>query len=202
MKRHVQDSVKRFGLEHVQDWREVHKEETDWARKRIERRDFTIIDTETTGVNRVAEMIELAVVGPNGETVYDGLIRPKREIASGATATHGITEEDVADAPLLSDEWEDIQAALMSQPWLIIYNKPFDTRILKQSAYANSLPAFKLPKVDDLMPRFARWAGSWNAMRNGYRWASLDAGHRAKGDCLACVALMEKMARVPVTVKW
>lgn len=202
MKHHVREMVKRFDLDHAHDWREVHAKETAWARERVRLRDFNVLDTETTGVNRIAEMVELAIIGPNGETVYDGLIRPKHSIARKATETHGITNDDVREAPRLRDEHVDIQEALASQPWLLIYNKGFDERILRQSAFVNKLPPFELPRVDDLMMRFARWSGSWNAQKYGYRWAMLDSGHKAAGDCRSCVALVEKMARAPVTVEW
>lgn len=202
MRHHVREMVKRFNLEHAQDWREVHLKETEWAAERVRKRDFTVLDTETTGVNRVAEMVELSIVNARGEEVYDGFIRPKYRIVRSATATHGITNEKVADAPTLADEWDRIQAALMSEPWLLIYNKQFDERILKQSAFVNHLQPFVLPRVDDLMLRFARWSGGWNPQRNGYRWAMLDSGHRAKGDCISCIALVEKMARAPVSVTW
>lgn len=202
LRHHVREMVKRFDVEHAQDWRDVHAKETQWAAERVRKRDFIVLDTETTGVSRVAEMVELSIVHARGHAVYDGFIRPKYKIIRSATATHGITNEKVADAPVLADEWERIQEALLSEPWLIIYNKQFDERILKQSTFVNKLKPFTLPRVDDLMLRFARWSGGWNTNKHGYRWAMLDSGHRAMGDCLACVALVEKMARAPVTVTW
>jgi DNA polymerase-3 subunit epsilon len=202
MRQHVRDMVKRFDLDHAHDWRGVHARETAWAERRVQLRDFNVLDTETTGVNRIAEMVELAIIGPMGDVVYDGLIRPKHPIIKKASDTHGITNEHVKNAPTLAEEWDAIQAALMSQPWLIIYNKTFDVRILKQSAFVNKLKPFTVPRIDDLMLRFARWSGAWNPQRNGYRWAMLDSGHKAAGDCRACVGLIEKMARHPVTVKW
>lgn len=203
MRAHLQAMEKKHGLEFVTDWREVHAAETKWAKARCRLCDFTVLDTETTDTSGSADMVEIAVINPFGREEYNGLLRPKPRIVRGATNVHGITNDDVATAPRLPAERDKIQNALMSRKRLIIYNRPFDIRILEQSAYIHGLSPFKVPKrVDDLMIRFARWSGIWNPKRNGYKWAKLDSGHRAAGDCLACIGLIEKMARVPVSVEW
>lgn len=202
MRKHLRAMADKFGVEHATDWAEVHRKETAWARARCRRRDFNVLDTETTGVNIIAEMVECAIIGPHGDEVYDGLLRPTHAIIKKASDVHGITNADVEKAPTLADEYDALQEAITSQPTLLIYNRQFDERILQQSTYANKLPPFRLPRVDDLMLRFARWAGLWNPQRNGYRWAQLDSGHKAAGDCRACVGLIEKMARRAVTVEW
>lgn len=191
-----------MGIDYVQDWRDVHARETCWAQERCDKRDFTVLDTETTGINRVAEMVEVAIIGPNGEGIYDGLLRPRSKIAKKATETHGIKDADVAKAPRLADEWDRIQEALMAHPILIIYNQAFDLRILRQSAFVHRLKSFQVPETEDLMIRFARWSGIWNPRQHGYKWSKLESGHRAAGDCRSCVGLMEKMARRDVTVEW
>jgi DNA polymerase-3 subunit epsilon len=61
-----------------------------------------IIDFETTGLNAgVDRVVEVSVVRvePSQEPklIFDSLINPQRQM--GATDIHGITEEDVADAP-------------------------------------------------------------------------------------------------------
>jgi DNA polymerase III epsilon subunit-like protein len=203
MKAHLKEMERKHGIDFVTDWREVHAAETRWAMARCRRRDFAVLDTETTDVSARAEMVEVAVIGPHGKDEYNGMLRPRSRIIAPATNVHGITNSDVSKSPQLPEQHDAIQKALVSQRRLIIYNQSFDLRILEQSAYAHNLPAFKVPaKIDDLMIRFSRWAGIWNPKRSGYKWARLDSGHRAAGDCKACIGLIEKMARVPVTVEW
>jgi DNA polymerase III epsilon subunit-like protein len=196
MKKHMDALLEKQGEAYVTDWLAVHKRETRWARARLKRGDFTFLDTETTGRDAAAEITEAAIISRDGSPVFDRLIRPcHASISAAASEVTGITDADVADAPTFADVADEIQRALTSQPRLIIYNASFDTRLLQQSAFASGLAPLSLPKVDDLMLRFARWVGAWEPKRDGYVWWRLEGGHRAAGDCRAAIRLMERMAR-------
>ncbi len=93
-----------------------------------------VIDVETTGLSPLAdEVVELAIVlfsfDPiTGRVVeeleaYSGLRDPGRPIPPGATAQHGIRDEDVRGQRL--DE-ERIRAILRRAHYLIAHNAPFD----------------------------------------------------------------------------
>ncbi|MBQ5879325.1 MAG: 3'-5' exonuclease, partial [Alistipes sp.] len=67
------------------------------------KRPIVFFDLETTGVNtssdRIVE-ISLIKVMPNGEEIAKTRrINPEMPIPPEATAVHGITDEDVKDAP-------------------------------------------------------------------------------------------------------
>ena len=67
------------------------------------KRPLVFFDLETTGVDtakdRIVE-ISMVKVMPNGdEIVRTRLINPQMPIPADATAIHGITDEDVKDAP-------------------------------------------------------------------------------------------------------
>lgn len=72
------------------------------ATRAIRETPIAIVDTETTGLYPGGDrVIEIAVVrsepGEDPKLVVDTLINPRRPVS--ATEIHGITDEDVADAP-------------------------------------------------------------------------------------------------------
>jgi DNA polymerase III subunit epsilon len=94
-----------------------------------------VIDFETTGrVPGVDRIVELAVVsldpGREPEVVLETLVNPQRPVA--ATAIHGITDEDVADAPTL-DEVAGEVSRVLSGRLVAAYNVSFDIRFLTRA---------------------------------------------------------------------
>jgi exodeoxyribonuclease X len=68
--------------------------------------DFAIVDVETTGVDPDADgIVEIAVVRFRGREreVFQSLVNPGFPIPPTASAVHGITDDDVADAPAIGD---------------------------------------------------------------------------------------------------
>src|SRR5687768_16062348 len=70
-----------------------------WARAIIADPSTVFLDTETTGLGRDAEAVEVAVVGVDGSIVLDTLVRPAQPIPPEASAIHGILDVHVDAAP-------------------------------------------------------------------------------------------------------
>jgi DNA polymerase III subunit epsilon len=94
-----------------------------------------ILDTETTGLdpNQGHRIIEIACVEMvnrrlTRNTFYKK-IHPEREIDEGATQVHGITLEDLADAPKFAEIAEEF-LQYVNGAELIIHNAPFDVGFL------------------------------------------------------------------------
>lgn len=70
-------------------------------------RPLAIFDLEATGLNITSDrIVEIAIVrvDPDGKKItYERRINPEMEISEEATAVHGISNEDVANAPTLKD---------------------------------------------------------------------------------------------------
>src|SRR6185437_1044792 len=49
-----------------------------WARELLTRDDWVVLDTETTGLDAGAEVIDLAVLDRNGTVLLETLLRPLR----------------------------------------------------------------------------------------------------------------------------
>ena len=169
-----------------------------------------ILDTETTGLDADAEVVELAVIDCAGTVLLDTLVRPSGPVPAEAAAIHGITDAMLADAPTWS-EIHDRFCRLIAGRQVIAYNADFDVRLIEQTArrYRESIP--DLVPLDQVatfscaMLAYADFYGEWSAEKGRYRWQKLSAAaqqqgvtvgnaHRALGDCLMTLGVVRAMA--------
>ena len=94
-----------------------------------------VLDTETTGLNaeaghRIIEVgcVELDDRAYTGRTLHR-YINPEREIEAGAQDVHGISNEQLADAPLFAEVAAELREFITGSE-LIIHNAPFDVGFL------------------------------------------------------------------------
>lgn len=176
-----------------------------WA-SLLNREDVVILDTETTGLNSVAECVEIAIVNTQGTVLMDSLVMPIGEVPLEASAIHGITKEFLAEqaAPKFRDIVPTLQMILRSATVLCIYNADYDQRIIAQSLIANGITkAMQLPAVRCIMRDYAeiRQEPGWYGK---YRWHKLCAAadyegvpsynaHRALGDCMMTLGIMQSV---------
>ena len=165
-----------------------------WARSVLMRDETVFLDTETTGLGRGAEIVDIAVVTASGEVLVDLMVRPFGRIPFEATQIHGISDEDVAGAPCWSDALDLLRPILFDRE-IVVYNVGFDRTMLRQCC----------DRIGALVPR-AGWHCAMKAFaayrqervrgRPGFRWHSLPAaaawfglpagGHRALADAEVC----------------
>jgi DNA polymerase-3 subunit epsilon len=157
--------------------------------------DWVILDTETTGISPQDEVVQIAVIAPDGEALLDTLVRPTRPIPSQATFIHGITDADVADAPSFPAVYARLKEVIAGKT-VIIYNAPFDVRLIRQTLATHKLPApgIEDEQVECAMLQYSAWIGElWPD--GGYKWQKLRGGdHTALGDCRATLAVIQRMA--------
>src|SRR5213075_832854 len=100
--------------------------------------DFTAVDIETTGRDTAtAQVIEIAAVRVRGGRVIDeyvSLVRPRVAIEPGATATHGISESEVAGAPYFEEIWPRLQEFLGKDVLVAHNGNQFDFPIIRRMA--------------------------------------------------------------------
>ena len=174
----------------------------------LDRADVVILDTETTGLGKTAEIIELAIINTRGETLFDRLIMPRGRIESGASSVHGITRKILkeANAPYLSDIFDELQQILLKAKHLCIYNAQFDIRILLQSMDKNNIDEieFKDMEYHCIMRDYAALRQKWNEHTQDWKWHKLTTAarfekvkiekpHRALGDCMITLNLMRNV---------
>ena len=170
-----------------------------------------ILDTETTGLDDDAEVVELAVIDCAGTVLLDTLVRPSGPVPAEAAAIHGITDAMLADAPTWS-EIHDRFCDLVEGRQVVIYSREFDARVISQTARRYGLQApqcFDLASDDSAvhcaMQAYAELHGEWSEEKGRYRWQKLSTAaqqqgvkvenaHRALGDCLMTLGVVRAMA--------
>ncbi len=169
----------------------------------LNRGNFVILDTETTGLRYPAEIIEIAVIDPDWKVLLDTRVKNTQPVPPDATAIHGIKDSDLLTAP----SWADVKAnlvPLLAGKDVIVYNASYDFGMLHNTDRANQLPE---TFYDDLaawhcaMLWYASWYGDWDDYRQSYRWQKLTAAvqqmglvvegaHGALGDCKMTLSLI------------
>lgn len=184
---------------------QARSEAVAWAREMMGLDDFRVLDTETTGLDHDAQVIEIAVVSKAGYVLLSTRVKPTVPISPGAIAVHGITEAMVAAAPTFEQVYPALAACLQGQQ-VIVYNRDFDMRLVNRAARLLGLPKAKPLAAHCAMKHFAAYYGDWNPRRRSFTWKSLDfaaaalgvevAGlHSAVGDCLATLGVVQAMAK-------
>ena len=174
------------------------------ARRVLENRPV-YLDTETTGLERTDEIIEISIIDDDEQVLFSSLVKPSQPIPPDSTSIHGITNEDVRGAPAWPVIWPQVRAALFGR-LVVIYNEEFDRRMLQQSHARYRLPWNEKLNTFDLLKLYAEFHGERDPRRPGsYRFHSLaSAGrhcqislpnaHRSTADTLLTRALLHHIA--------
>ena len=173
-----------------------------WARTLISSNRLVFLDTETTGLGKTAEIVDLSIVAVDGTVLLNQLVRPVRPIPIDAMLIHGITNDHVADAPRWTDVLE-MARPLIHGRVVVAYNSSFDRGMLEQSCAAAEA---ELPTMEwqCAMRAYAAYRKDPRLPSQGYRWRPLHEAaeafrldiptHRALADAMACRGVVLGMA--------
>lgn len=100
--------------------------------------DHVYLDTETTGLDLKDQIIELAIIDQYLNKVLDIRLKPTVLISPKAEQVHGISDKDLEGEISFPVIHEKLKTILLGQP-VIIFNKNFDLRMLRQTAKAFDL---------------------------------------------------------------
>ncbi len=176
----------------------------EWARALFASRNFYILDTETTGIGKGDEIVQIGVIDKHGDVVLDTLVKPTQPVPLGATEVHGLNDAMLAQAPTFADVYTTLSMKLAGAP-LVAYNMDFDWRMLKQTTGLYKLPMLRTGVRHCAMKQYAAFRGVWNNRRGSYTWHSLSKAaayekitvidaHSALGDVRMTLKLIERMA--------
>lgn len=169
----------------------------DWAQQMLARPDVAILDTETTGLKEWDQVVEIAIINPAGDVLFNEQILPTCPISQGAAAIHGLSlaQMRLKGARSYLAYWPALLPIFQSHHTLV-YNYEFDARLLTQTARAHGLPG-KIPIHGAcVMEQYAAFVGEWNSYHGNYKWPRLPGGdHSALGDCRATLAVLREMAQ-------
>lgn len=165
--------------------------------------EFVVFDTETTGFDSTDEIIQVAAINQDGQTLLHGYIKPVNPIRN--SDIHGITDAMVASAPPFESVYEFLAFALNYKN-VLVYNYDYDMRMLRQVCDRHSLPQIEPLRGDCVMHLYAAWHGDYNDYRQNYRWQKLQTAvkvlglefegehHDALTDCRATLAVLRKLS--------
>ena len=163
------------------------------------------LDTETTGLGQKDEIVEIAVVDNQGNTLIDSFVKPSRPIPADASNIHGITDEMVQKAPAWPILWTTQIKPILNNRIIVAYNSDFDKGMIEQANLRYQIKVREILNFFDLLKLYSLFRGEWDGARRSYRFFSLDeAGktsgislpnaHRAVADTLLARALSNYIA--------
>ena len=153
---------------------------------------IAVVDTETTGLYPGGDrIIEIAVVratpGEEPTVVLDTLVNPERPVS--ATEIHGITDQDVADAPTFRDIAGQVVEALRGSVFAS-YNVYFDSKFVREELRRAGVRTFP-PHLCLMYMRPMLGMGRKCSLRDACADSGVNhsSAHHAAADALAAVAL-------------
>ncbi len=166
--------------------------------------DYVVFDLETTGRDpQSCGIVEIAAVRvEKGEIVdrFESLVNPEMAVEEGARAVHGISDEQLSDAPVLADIWADFRAFIGDKVLVAHNGFAFDFIIINR--FARQLEGQKLPNVryDSLILARQLFPGEGNSIDALAERFKVDPGdrHRALADVEALHHIFQHLMRVRV----
>ncbi|HMG69767.1 MAG TPA: UvrD-helicase domain-containing protein, partial [Gemmatimonadaceae bacterium] len=165
-------------------------------------RDFTAIDLETTDKDvHSAEIVEIAAVRVrNGQIVgeYQTLVKPRVSITSGAAATHGISEEDVTDAPRFEAIWAEFREFCGADVLVAHNGYQFDFPILRRMSA--TLPCGTDFSTYDTLPLARTLHATSRRLEHLAKRYGIPTGqsHRALDDCRTLAQLFPMLSETRI----
>ena len=120
-----------------------------WARALLDDADLLLLDSETTGLK--GYLVEIGIIDRDGQQVFHSLINPQCAIEAGAQEVHGISEDDVKNAPTFG-EIEPKLRALLEYKNVVIYNAAFDIDILRREVARETERQLQAAGVSSQLP--------------------------------------------------
>lgn len=169
-----------------------------WAVKHLNNRDFVILDTETTGIAKSDQIVQISMVDSIGSTLFSSLLKPvrKKKFSDEAISVHGITIEKVKDAPTIDEILEELNK-LVGDKIVLAYNADFDKRLLDQSCEKINIPTPRWT-WECVMLQYSQFVGE-PGRKGDYRYQKLPRTsktslHDATEDCVLTLEVLKKMA--------
>lgn len=155
------------------------------------------LDTETTGLDASAEIIEIAIMDAAGVALLDTLVKPMNPIPPEASAVNGISEQDVMHAPTWCDVGPRVASILVDR-LAIAHNADFDNRMLRQTftLYGLDMPTFTIDCTMALLTDLndGRWPNLTTAARLAGEILPTGPKHRARADAELCRRIVLSLA--------
>ena len=149
----------------------------DWS-DLLERQDVLILDTETTGIDGSAEIVQISIIDTMGNELLDEYVMPKGSIPPEASKVHGLTRQRLVS--LGAHPWKAHHSRCLDiigrAAMVLVYNLQYDARIIRQTNRIHGLPHKDFPGRC-IMLDYAEYRGI-QGYRGGWKWHKLEAAAR------------------------
>lgn len=152
--------------------------------------DFVILDTETTGLGPDDQIIEIAIIDKHGNSVFNSLVKPTIPIPPESTAIHGLSDNELKDAPSWEEVWTEINEILSSH-LVLIFNDAFDCRMIEQTCATYNIGSTEYKfRTQCVMEAYCEHIGTttWISLENA---SGCITSHRALSDCRAVLSVVK-----------
>ncbi len=165
--------------------------------KKITNKPIAFFELETTGVNIATDrIVEISIIKifPDGtRQTYTKRVNPTIPISPGATEVHGITNEDVADAPTFAEIAPEVYTIFEGSDMAGFNIIRFDLPLLVEEMLRAGAPSF--PSVDtkfvDAMSIFHHFERrDLTAALKYYCNKDLENAHSAEADTIATAEIL------------
>lgn len=165
----------------------------EWIRNNY--KNAVVIDTETTGISKTDEVIQLAVVNAaDGSVILNRYFRPTTSIHPQAYAVHNLSLKFLSGMSRFADEYDSIRNALSSKVTLT-YNSAFDKRMLDQTCEMYGLPKINT-EWNCIMQMYSKYFGISKKVKLRDACANFNVApgnHDAVEDALAAARVLYRM---------
>jgi DNA polymerase-3 subunit epsilon len=161
--------------------------------------DFVALDFETAQQSRESA-ISLGLVRYHGTAVVDtwySLIRPpKLFILPAFTAVHGLTVDDVRDAPIFADLWYSAVRPFIGATPVVAHNAhAFDMTVLRAVLAKYRIPVPPLPFFCSLAISRKTWPGISHSLPDlAAHFGIVYQAHNALADARTCGLIVNRAA--------
>lgn len=94
---------------------------------------FVILDTETTGLSEIDEVVEIGIVDMDGKALYEKRFKPSVPINPQAARVNHMSLDVLKDCPEFTEQdWEEVRNIIGNRK-ILGHNIPFDARLLQQT---------------------------------------------------------------------
>ncbi len=125
-----------------------HLDAIEWARGVLNDDRAIILDTETTDLD--GEPVEISIINIDGKPLLDTLVQATCPTSPGAREVHGISDEELKDAPTFPDVYPELCRILAAASQIVVYNASFDFDILENARQVHQLSFYPVAQIDEL----------------------------------------------------
>jgi DNA polymerase III epsilon subunit-like protein len=118
-------------------------EHVEWANAVLHFPNLAFCVIDSTGIRAESDIIRVLLTDVQGNPLFDRIIRPQRQPGQANTFYTGITHEQISNAPVLAEIWDELRAALVGK-YLLAYNWKFLGERLRENALCHDLPPLYL----------------------------------------------------------